>query len=391
LKSGNSPVAAISGLGFSELSRKPVGTSRKLAADAVRAAIADSGIAVSAIDGLLINRSPSAEPASLPLRLREDLGLGELRMLCSMEAEGSSAVQMVQYAALAVNAGMAAAVACVFADARIGAEKSSAEAYARPMPISGIDGWEARYGLFGATGPYALAARRFMAERRLDERHLGAVAISNRKWAAGNPRAFLREPLDMQQYLASRWVVEPLRMLDCAYPVNGAAAVIVTSAERTPDTPSPPVFIHGMGQGHAARSGLAGDAGSGAARAGSEAYRMAGIEAGDIQCCQFYDAFSYSVLQMLEEYGQCAAGTAGGFVASGGTAPGGKLPVNTGGGQLSGYYLQGMTPISEAVIQARGDGGARQTAQRDLILVGGVGGVMDYHAALILSPLRNLS
>ena len=385
------PVAAIAGLGFSELSRKPIGTSRELAADAVRAAIADAGLGTAAIDGLLLNRSPSAEPASLPLRLREDLGLGELRLLCCMEAEGSSAVQMVQYAALAVNAGMASAVACVFSDARIGAEKSSADAYARPMSLTGIDGWEARYGLFGATGPYALAARRYMAERGLGEEHLGAVAISNRKWAAGNPRAFLRTPLDMEQYLASRWVVEPLRMLDCAYPVNGAVAVVVTSAARAADTPKPPVYIHGMGQGHAARTGLAGDSGIGAERAGAEAYRMAGIAPHDVQSCQFYDAFSYSVLQMLEEYGVCEVGAAGEFVAGGGIAPGGEMPVNTGGGQLSGYYLQGMTPLSEAVIQARGEGGARQVAARDLILVGGVGGVMDYHAALVLSPHEALA
>lgn len=107
--------------------------------------------------------------------------------------------------------------------------------------------------------------------------------------------------------------------------------------------------------------------------------------------CQFYDAFSYSGLFALEEYGLCARGEAGHFVAEGHTSPGGALPVNTGGGQLSSYYLQGMTPFSEAAIQARCRGGSRQVERNDIILVNGSGGCLEFHAALIMSPHKALS
>ena len=111
---------------------------------------------------------------------------------------------------------------------------------------------------------------------------------------------------------------------------------------------------------------------------------MAGINASDIDACQFYDAFSISTLINLELYGLCGAGQAGEFVRSGETSPGGKLPVNTGGGHLSGYYLQGATPVSEAVMQLRNQAGARQVSKLDHMLVTGYGGRMQFHAALIM-------
>jgi uncharacterized OB-fold protein len=102
--------------------------------------------------------------------------------------------------------------------------------------------------------------------------------------------------------------------------------------------------------------------------------------------CQLYDCYTYTVLVSLEDYGFCAKGEGGALAASGELGPGGSLPVNTGGGQLSGYYMWGFTPLSEAVIQARGDGGKRQSTGTDIILVSGNGGILDHHATLILSP-----
>ena len=127
---------------------------------------------------------------------------------------------------------------------------------------------------------------------------------------------------------------------------------------------------------------------SGAGQSGETALRMAGVELSDIDQAQIYDCYTFTVLITLEDYGFCAKGEGGPFVASGALHPGGSFPVNTGGGQLSAYYLWGATPLSEAVIQGRGHGGDRQAARNDLILVSGNGGILDHHATLILSPHR---
>ena len=392
---GHKAISAVAGLGFSELSRKPIGTTRELAADAVRAAVLDSGLDKSEIDGLLLNRSPLEPFDDLPLELQDDLGLYDLRLLSSIEGEGSSAVQMLQQATMAISLGMAKAVVCVFSDAPlVPSEGGGGDAFAIHMPLTGIQDWEQRYGLTGATGGYAMAARRHMALYGTTSEHLGGYAIACRKWAELNDRAFLRKPLSMEDYLASRLIVEPFRMFDCCYPVNGAAAVVVTTCERARDGDKVPVYIHGMGQGHAGMPGLAGfdrETTSGAKIAGRGAYAMAEVSAKDVTVCQFYDAFSYVGLVSLEDFGLCGPGEAGPFIADGHTSPGGKMPLNTGGGQLSSYYLQGMTPISEAVIQGRGDGGKRQVENNDVMLVSGNGGRLQYHAALIMSPMETLS
>jgi acetyl-CoA acetyltransferase len=106
----------------------------------------------------------------------------------------------------------------------------------------------------------------------------------------------------------------------------------------------------------------------------------------DVTACQLYDCYTYTVIATLEDYGFCKRGEGGPFVAEGRLGPGGALPTNTGGGELSAYYLWGMTPISEAVIQARGQGGERQVPRNDLILVTGNGGMFNHHATLLVSP-----
>lgn len=385
--------AAITGLGFSAMSRQPIGTIRELAGVAITAAVADAGLRLKDIDGLLLNKSPTAATDELPLRLHNDLGLRDLGLLAAMDSEGSTAVQMVQYAALAVREGLAKAVVCVFADTPLKG-KGGGDTFAMAMPLSGIESWEAQQGFLGASAGYAMAARRHMTLFGTTAEQLGAYAIACRQWAALNPQAFLRKPLTLQDYLASPFVVEPFRVLDCCFPVNGAIALVVTAVDGARDAPQPPVYIHGMGQGHRGHQGLRGDEAevdTGARQAGKTAYRSAGVSARDVSQCQFYDAFSYVGLLSLEGYGLCKRGAGGAFVARGHTAPGGKLPVNTGGGHLSGFYLQGMTPLSEAVIQARAVGGERQAEHNDLILVSGNGGCLDYHACVLVSPHRSLN
>jgi acetyl-CoA acetyltransferase len=181
-------------------------------------------------------------------------------------------------------------------------------------------------------------------------------------------------------------------VLDCAYPLNGAAAVVVTAAERAIDCGTQPIYVHGMGQGHPGRPALhcIPEPGTGGELAAKRAYTMAGVTAADITLCQFYDAFSFTALLALEEYGFCAPGESPAFIREGHTLPGGRLPMNTGGGHLAGGYLQGMTPLAEAIEQGRRAAGERQVANPDAILVNGSGGRLEYHAALVLSPHQSL-
>lgn len=385
--------AAITGLGMTPMGRiyRPT---NELAAEAVAKAIADAGLEKNDIDGLLINAGITGTTGGgLTLGLQNYLGLRNLRLLNHMNAAGSTAAQMVQYATLAIHAGMATHVVCVFADAPLKEGTSAGAAYGgaarNPQRPKGMAGLYAAAGYFGANTPYALAARRHMALYGTKQDHFGIIAVGQRQWATMNPLGQMREPITLKDYHNSRWIIEPLHLLDCCLVSNGAIAVVVSPAERARDMPQPPVYIHGMGQGHPGDSGWAGsdwETETGARLAAQTAYAMAGVGPADITCCQIYDCYTYTVLVTLEDYGFCEKGEGGPFVEDGKLAHGGSLPTNTGGGELSAYYMWGMTPLSEGIIQARGHGGERQVPNNDLILVTGNGGTLSYHACLILSP-----
>jgi acetyl-CoA acetyltransferase len=296
---------------------------------------------------------------------------------------------MVQVASMAVQSGMASTVACVWADAPLRPGRSGAAAYgAAAAERPGWQGLTAAAGITSANHRYAMAARRHMERFGTTSEQLGAIAVAQRDWAVLNPLAQLRTPITIEDYLASRWVAEPFRLLDCCLVSNGGAAVIVTTADRAAGLRQPPVYVRGWAQAHPGYSGRRFDdfgLVSGAATAGPAALRMAGVDLADIGVVELYDCYTYTVLVTLEDYGFCGKGEGGPFAASGVLGPDGKLKVNTGGGQLSAYYLWGMTPLSEAVIQARGQAGHRQVPDHDLVLVSGNGGVLDHHSTLVLA------
>jgi acetyl-CoA acetyltransferase len=234
-----------------------------------------------------------------------------------------------------------------------------------------------------------MAARRHMSHFATTSEQFGAIAVAQRAWAQRNPIAQMRSPMTIADHQRSRFVVEPLHLFDCCLVSNGGIAYVVTSAARARTLAKPPVYVWGWGQSHpgyqmerGSEFGLV----SGAARSGPAAMQMAGIKPSDVEVCEIYDCYTYTVMVTLEDYGFCAKGEGGPFVASGVLGPGGALPTNTGGGELSGYYLWGMTPMSEAIIQARGEGGERQVERHDVVLVSGNGGTLDYHATAVLSP-----
>jgi acetyl-CoA acetyltransferase/uncharacterized OB-fold protein len=386
--------AAIAGLGMTSLGRVFGSSPRRLAASAVRLAAADAGMAVSDLDGLLICPGISG---GLDLGLAGQLGMRDLALLAVVNSFGASAATAVQVAAQAVTSGAARAVACVFADTPLRQGQPAGSAFGRggepaaagPPERHGLAGLAAGYGFSSVTVYYALAARRHMERFGTTSEQFGAIAVAQRHWARGNPYAQYREPITLADHQRSRWVAEPLHLLDCSLVSNGAIAVIVTSAGAAADASRPPVHVWGWGQGHPGQP-MARDSEfglvTGAVQAGRAAMARAGVKPADVTMCQIYDCYTYTVLVTLEDYGFCAKGEGGPFVASGALAPGGSLPVNTGGGQLSAYYMWGFTPLSEAIIQARGDGGERQSAATDVILVSGNGGILSHHGTLIVSP-----
>jgi acetyl-CoA acetyltransferase len=378
---------AIAGLGLTPQGKVYGRSAVGFAVDAVELALGDAGLARPDIDGLLVNPGLSWNDMGMgSFQLQQALGLRDLRLSATMNLGGATACAMIQHAAQAIAAGLCTTVACVFSDAPLKPPAPRAE-----RPASGsagayafVRGWEAAYGYFGVNAMYALVARRHMHRYGTTQDQLGAVAVAQRRWANRNPAAQLREqPLTLDDYRRSRWIVEPFHLLDCCLVSNGGCAVIVTTAERARSLRRPPVYVLGMAQGH-----LGGDPSdtlaSGAVLTREPAFRMAGIALGDVDVAELYDCYTFTVLVTLEDYGFCAKGEGGPFAAEHHTGPGGKLAVNTGGGQLSSFYMWGMTPVSEAVIQLRGDGGARQAARHEVALVSGNGGVLSTHSTLIL-------
>ncbi|HTO68477.1 MAG TPA: thiolase family protein [Myxococcota bacterium] len=376
-----SGATAICGLGMTELGKVYGRTASDFAVEAVQRALTDAGLAKSDLDGLLLNAGISQ---GIDLSLAQTLGLGRLSLLTQMQGYGSTAGQMVQYAALAVHHGLARHVACVFADAPLVEGERAGQAYGggrarRP----GLGSVLPSLGFLGPIPFYALHAQRHMDVYGTTQNQLGAVALGSRAWAQRNPQAQMRGELSLDGYHASPWVVAPFHVLDCCLVSNGAICVIVSRAERARDLARPPVYVLGVGQAHQLQWDDA--VPSLAQRSSRTAFEMAGCAPSDVRQCQMYDCYTFTVLTTLEDYGFCKRGEAGPFAASGALAPGGALPTNTGGGMLSSYYMWGMTPISEAVIQARGDGGDRQQ-RADLIAVSGNGGIFNHHATLVLSP-----
>jgi acetyl-CoA acetyltransferase len=380
--------AAIAGLGITEQGKVYHHNHVGFAVEAVQLALADAGLERSDLDGLIVNPGLTWGGFGMDsFQLQQAMGLRDLKLSASMSLGGATAAAMVQHAAEAIAAGLATTVACVFSDAPLkppapkGDRKGSGSAAAYGFGR----GLDAAYGQFGVNAMYAMVARRHMHLYGTTNDHLGAIAVAERAWANRNPAAQFRDtPLTMDDYHRSRWVVEPFHLLDCCLVSNGGLAVIVTGAERARDLRRPPVIIRGMAQGHPG-----GDPSdtltSGAVLAKDVAFAMAGITLDDIDVVELYDCYTFTVLVCLEDYGFCAKGEGGPFVADGRIGPGGSLPVNTGGGQLSSFYMWGMTPISEAVIQIRGDGGERQVEGAEVALVSGNGGILSTHSTLVLT------
>jgi len=382
---------AIAGLGTSEIGRAFTKSSPKLAGDAVRAAVADAGLQLSDVDGLLFSNGLGTP---VDVRVQMELGLKDLKLMSYVQAFGSTAALMVGYAAMAVRSGMADTIAVVWSDDPIQPKSSGSSAYAAAgRAPTGFGGITASNGMYSANTYYALAARRHMERFGTTSDQLGHIAVAQRQWANLNPMAqFYDKPLTLEEYHASRYIAEPFHLYDCCLISNGAVAVIVTSLDRARSMPQPPVRVLGWAQSHPGytfihddRFGIV----TGAAESGPRALKMADTTLDEIGVAEIYDCYTFTALITLEDYGFFPKGEGGPAVAEPGMlGPGGKLAVNTGGGELSAFYLWGATPLHEAVVQARGQGGERQVANHGRVLVSGNGGTLDYHGTLVLGTDR---
>ncbi|GAA0988410.1 thiolase family protein [Acrocarpospora macrocephala] len=371
---------AIVGVGATPQGKLPGSTSLSLAVDAFIDALADSGLAKDDIDGLLTFPGTTAPEQGLNyLRLGEELGMNPL-LTGSLSMGGASAGSLVQMAAAAIQAGLATTVACVFGDAA----RTGGSRFGRASGWG--DSWGI-WGMFGAAANSALVASRHMALYGTTGEQLAEVAVACRYHASLNPAAVMRTPITVADHQASRWIVEPLRLLDCCLISDGGVCVIVTSMDRARDLRQPPVRIAGMGQAHTNQTLGSKDwlAVPHQRTAVHDAYRTAGVGPGDIDVAQLYDNFTISVLLWLEHAGFCAPGEGGSFVEGGRIRLGGELPVNTAGGNLSESYMEGWLHIVEGVRQIRGQAGVRQVPDAEVCLVTGRGMSLNCANAMILT------
>jgi acetyl-CoA acetyltransferase len=353
--------AAIAGIGATEFSKDSGRSELRLAVEAVQAALADAGLRPSQVDGLVtFTMDSNAEVA-----VARELGIEELRFFSQIGYGGGAACATVHQAAMAVACGTADVVVCYRAlNERSGRRFGRVSAGAVAMPTSGgIDnGWHYPMGLATPAAMVAMGARRYMHETGATSADFGRVAVADRKHAATNPHAwFYQHPITLAEHQDSRWIAEPLRLLDCCQESDGAVAIVVTSLDRARDLRQVPASVmaaaQGAGPGQFTMTSYYGRDIAGLAEMGVVArqlWRQAGLGPDAIRTAVLYDHFTPYVLMQLEELGFCARGEARHFIADGALELGGRLPLNPHGGQLGEAYIHGMNGIAEAVRQVRG-------------------------------------
>ena len=368
--------AAIAGAGNSAYGRRLMRSPIDLAAEAIRNALDDAGLKREELDGMIVSfGSPLGADAD---SLAQVLGL-KLRVYNQTWAHGRFTASCVQWAAMMVDAGMADAVACLAAVSFSGLRRpmmGGAGDREGAREAGGGHGEDPVYGMTSPGAGAALVARRYFERYHTDSRALAAVPVAFRKHASMNPAAIMREPFEIDDHQNSRYVCEPLHLLDYCLINDGAACVIVTSSERAHDCRKPPIYISGMqGLPAGADEFIWAYPGLGVAQQPTfdyqaglpPIYEMAGLAQKDIDALFTYDAFSILPWIALERWGFCQPGEAPAFTQGGRIEVGGDLPMNTNGGLLSEAHIMGWNHQVEIVRQLRGECGPRQVADAEII------------------------
>jgi acetyl-CoA acetyltransferase len=374
-----SGAASVAGIGATEFSKDSGRSELRLAAEAASAALADAGLSPSDVDGLVTFTMDS----SAEIAVARELGIGELRFFSQVGYGGGAACATVLQAAMAIAAGVAEVVVCYRAlNERSGHRFGQVSRAATQAATSGgVDnGWHYPMGLGTPAATVAMIARRYMHEYGATSEDFGRVTVADRRHAAVNPHAwFYQRPVTLAEHQASRWIAEPLRLLDCCQESDGAVAVVVTSAERARDLPHPPAVIRAAAQGSGTdqfvmtsyyRDELGLPEMGVVAR---QLWRQAGVGPRDVRTAVLYDHFTPFVLLQLEELGFCPRGEARHYISGGAIELGGVLPVNPHGGQLGEAYIHGMNGIAEGVRQVRGTSVNQVAGDGPVLVTAGTG------------------
>ena len=372
--------AAIVGIGATEFSKQSGRSELRLAVEATAAALDDAGLEPSDVDGM-VTYTQDTNPE---IEIARNVGIGELSFFSRIHHGGGAACGTVQQAAMAVATGVAEVVVCYRAFNERSGGRFGAGVQNRP-PIANAESahfsWYAPFGLLTPAQWVAMFATRYMHEFGVTSEDFGRVAVADRKHAATNPKAwFYEKPITLEDHQQSRWIVEPLHLLDCCQESDGAQAIVVTSVARARDLPNPPAVVRaaaqGAGEDQDMMTSYYRESISGLPEMGLVARQLwntTGLGPDDIDVAIIYDHFTPFVLCQLEEFGFCGRGEAKDFLRDGNIELGGRLPVNTHGGQLGEAYIHGMNGIAEGVRQVRGTSVNQVDATEHVLVTAGTG------------------
>ena len=371
---------AVAGIGATEFSKASGRSEMQLACEATVAALEDAGIEPSEVDGMVTftaDTNPEIEIARLT-------GIGDLKFFSRIHHGGGAACGTVQQAAMAVAEGIADVVVVYRAFNERSGHRFGTGVQDRPVAANAEAAhfsWYAPFGLLTPAQWVAMFGRRYMHETGATSEDFGRVSVADRHHAANNPKAFFYEqPITLEDHQNSRWIVEPLHLLDCCQESDGGQALVVTSLERARDLKQPPAVIVGAAQGSGEDQQMMTsyyrDSITGIPEMGLVArqlYEQAGIGPDDIQTAVLYDHFTPFVLCQLEEFGFCGKGEAKDFVRDGHLEMDGRLPTNTHGGQLGEAYIHGVNGIAEGVRQVRGTSVNQVSGVENVLVTAGTG------------------
>ena len=373
---------AITGVGETAFLRKGSKTLMQMMAEACLSAIADAGLMPADIDGYIGNRMvPGSDD------MGHAIGMTDRAFSAVTDVAGGTAPagQALILAQLAIEAGLCRHVLVPYGIQST--KPGGVYGFHAKEPLKAA--LEMPVGFFGQPTYFAAMANRYAYDHGMSEEELASVAITYRAWAVLNPNAQRREPMDLEGYRQSPMISTPLRAADCCLTTDGACAYVVSAVERARDMPHPVVQISGVGIGTSNfPHGILFTQNPciyeypGAASA-AKAYAMADVGPKDLDLAQVYDGFSISALVQTEMLGLCERGEGARFYHEGHAKPGGRMPINTSGGHMSGGYVPGINLLIEGVRQLRGGLGARQVSGARLCAVAGLGG--NSHSTTILS------
>jgi acetyl-CoA acetyltransferase len=379
------PPVYIAGVAEAPLGKVSGHTELSMMALAAREALGEAGLGLKDVDGIFTHYRTNEPMLEHSVELGEYLGIRP-RFADSTDIGGCSFEAYVHHAILAVAAGRCDVALLAYASRQRSRRSRTMQAHGDDYTISGQ--FEAPYGLVAPIGQYALIAARRMYEYGTTAEQFAEVAVAARHWAHLNPKAWVRDPLTVEDVLASEMICDPLHRLDCCLVTDGGAAVVITRADRARDAVKRPVRILGAGESHthwhiAEMRDFSSTAGAVSAR---EAFAMAGVRPDEVDFVEPYDNFTSAVVQHLEDLGFCGKGEGGVFVEHGRLAPGGELPAMTSGGGLSYNHpgMLGLLLLVEAVRQLRWEAGERQVPNARIGVVHGIGGVSFGAAATVV-------